>query len=74
MTISVYQVDNVIKAYNKQTRTKLSNENQPANGVNEFYRDSVTISNSPVDESATYEKISYNIRDFILKSADYQSS
>jgi len=70
MTISVYQVDNVIKAYNKQTRTKLSNKDQTGVEANECYRDSVTISNVPVDKSATYEKISYNIRDLILKSVD----
>jgi len=70
MTISVYQIDSVIKAYNKQTRAKLSNKDQTGVGANECYRDSVTISNAPVDKSATYEKISYSIRDLILKSVE----
>jgi len=70
MTISVYQIDSVIKAYNKQTKNKLDNTNQRAVDVNNNYRDCVTLSNPPVDRVAAFEKISYNIRDIIVKSAE----
>jgi len=70
MTISVYQVDNVIKAYNKQIKTKSESKNQQAAYADANYRDCVTLSNSTVDKAATFEKISYNIRDIIVKSAE----
>lgn len=70
MTISVYKVDSVIKAYNKQTRATLSLQTQNGVGVGEYYHDSVTLSSAPADKTATFEKISYNIRDLILKSAE----
>jgi hypothetical protein len=70
MTISVYQVDSVIKAYNKHIKAKSGSINQRVADVNSCFRDCVTISSSPVDKAATFEKISYNIRDIIVKSAE----
>jgi hypothetical protein len=69
MTISSYKVDSVIKAYNKQTQTPFKNHIQNGIRINKFHSDSVAISCAPVDKSATFEKISYNICDLILKSA-----
>jgi len=70
MTISVYHVDNVIKAYNKQIKTKSESKNQPAVDAADCYRDCVTISNPTVDKAATFKKISYNICDIIVKNAE----
>ncbi|MDY0188628.1 MAG: hypothetical protein RBR16_11960 [Syntrophus sp. (in: bacteria)] len=69
MPVSVYQVDSVIKAYNKQIRTKVENRNPGAADAGSRYRDCVTISPSPENKAITFEKISYNIRDIIVKSA-----
>ncbi len=71
MTISVYQVDSVIKAYNKHIKTKADSKNATAvdDADNSCYRDCVTLSRSPVHKAATFEKISYNIRDIIVRSA-----
>jgi hypothetical protein len=70
MTISVYQIDSVIKAYSKQSRARLDNQDQDEENACACYRDHVTISNVPVDKAATFEKISYNIRDIIIKSTE----
>ncbi|OPY10994.1 MAG: hypothetical protein A4E66_01453 [Syntrophus sp. PtaB.Bin001] len=70
MAISVYQVDCMIKAYNKQSRTRLENQNQDEDSTAACYRDYVTLSNAPVDKAATFEKISYNIRDIIIKNTE----
>ncbi|OPY10738.1 MAG: hypothetical protein A4E70_00533 [Syntrophus sp. PtaU1.Bin005] len=69
MPVSVYQVDSVIKAYNKHVRTKVENRNHGAADAGSHYRDCVTISPSPENKAITFEKISYNIRDIIVKSA-----
>jgi hypothetical protein len=69
MTISAYQVDNVIKAYSKQSKPKLNA------GVNrapsqERFTDVVTLSNTEDTKAAAYKKISYSLMDVILKNND----
>ena len=70
MAISVYQVDSVIKAYNKQTQVNSKNKGQNKISVNDCNRDYVTISDVPVHKAETFEKISYNVRDIIIKRGE----
>jgi hypothetical protein len=66
MTISAYQVDNVIKAYNKQSKSKVRLDMQrvPAQGT---YTDTVTLSGNESIKADAYQKISYNLLDVLLK-------
>lgn len=67
MTISAYQVDNVIKAYHKQSKAPTRLEVQQA-ARPERYRDVVTLSSSQeAVQGEAYEKISYSLRDILLR-------
>jgi hypothetical protein len=63
MGISAYQIENVIKAYNKQSnaRLRLDIKSAPSQGR---YTDMVTLSGNTAD---MYNKISYNLLDVLLK-------
>ena len=67
MTISTYQVENVLKIYNKQTKIenrlhhKLENLNKQA--------DIVTLS-SGENKKEAFDKISYNLLDIILQNKE----
>ncbi len=67
MTISPYQVDSVISAYNKQSKLRIKhapsrNEAQSGRTV-----DVVSLSQKGADEAEAFKKISYSIIDIILK-------
>ncbi len=66
MAITAYQMDNVIKAYNKQSnvRFRLDIKSAPSQGK---YTDVVTISGNEGLTADTYNKISYNLVDILLK-------
>lgn len=64
MTITAYQVDNVIKAYNKQSKSRLRFDVRPASS--DRFAASVTLS-SEDSQADAYEKISYTLAD-ILRS------
>jgi len=66
MTVSTYQVDNVIKAYNKQNR--LNTRPSAVQGARKEaqYVDMVSLSTN-VDKKEAYQKISYSLLDVILK-------
>jgi hypothetical protein len=66
MTISAYQIDNVIKAYSKQSQAKfrLDAKSTP---LQDRYADVVTLSGSEGLTADTYTKISYNLLDVLLK-------
>jgi len=66
MTISTYQVDNVIKAYNKQIRLKGKNAASPVLNLGERYVDTVSLS-SNMDKNDFYSKVSYRLKDILLK-------
>jgi hypothetical protein len=66
MTISAYQVDNVIRAYSKQVKTKLHIDG-PQAVVQDRYRDVVTLSRSEDIKADAYRKISYSLLDVLLK-------
>ena len=65
MTISPYQVENVLKAYNKQIETRKSIPKSNDNPVQ--YSDVVTLS-SGSDKEEAFEKISYGLLDIILQN------
>lgn len=67
MTISTYQIDNVLKAYNRQS--KESSKPVPAQDTpktHSRYADVVSIS-SEREKPEVYDKISYSLMDVILK-------
>ena len=66
MTISTYQVDNVIKAYNKQNRLNARTSASQGARKEDPYVDMVSLS-SNVDKKEAYQKISYSLLDVILK-------
>ena len=70
MTISAYQVESVLKAYSKQTRTVNPVRRKPE--VLNKYADIVTLS-SENDKKEAFDKISYNLVDILLKQTSSNS-
>ena len=66
MTVSAYQIDNVIKAYSKQSKDRLRLDPKTA-PLQERYMDVVTLSGNEGLTADTYKKISYNLLDVLLK-------
>ncbi len=66
MTISAYQVDNVIKAYNKQSKARVRLADQQ-NSSPDRYADLVTLSGSNSLRADANQKISYSLLDVLLK-------
>jgi hypothetical protein len=66
MTVSTYQVDNVIKAYNKQNRLNARPSAVQGGRKEAQYVDMVSLSTN-VDKKEAYQKISYSLLDVILK-------
>ncbi|MBN2516049.1 MAG: hypothetical protein JXC33_08450 [Deltaproteobacteria bacterium] len=65
MTISPYQVESVLKAYNKQSETRKSVPQSNDKPV--VYTDVVTLSSENNKEEA-FEKISYGLLEIILQN------
>ena len=66
MTISTYQIDNVIKAYSKQNKVRLHGDASLPGPVKSGPADSVTIRNKPLEDNI-YQKISYSLLDLLKK-------
>lgn len=66
MTISAYQVDNVIKAYSKQYKARVCFET-PQAAAQDRYRDVVVLSDSEDIKTDAYKKISYSLLDVLLR-------
>jgi len=66
MTISAYQVDNVIKAYSKQNKAKLRLD-VPQSTAQDRFRDVVTLSGSEDMRADAYRKISYSMLDILRR-------
>ena len=66
MTIAAYQVDNIIKAYNKQSkaRFRLADQQSPSP---DRYADFVTLSGSDSMRADANKKISYSLLDVLLR-------
>lgn len=69
MTVSAYQVDNVIKAYNKQQKTRLRGIDASSDTAKNRGTDIVTLSGSGTEEPGqeALTKISYSLLDILTK-------
>ncbi|HOG16803.1 MAG: hypothetical protein A4E73_01755 [Syntrophaceae bacterium PtaU1.Bin231] len=67
MTISAYQVDSVIKAYNKQNKVKVCQPLTQEIARSDRYADTVSLSGKDERLADAYNKISYSVLDVILK-------
>ena len=66
MALSAYQVDNVIKAYNKQSKLRLRAKSLQVSQEN--HMDVVSLSGSEGrSREEAYEKISYSLVDILVK-------
>lgn len=68
MAISTYQVDSVIKAYNKQSRMKVMRNLPMDKESGQHYVDIVSLSTKDEARTSVYQNISYNLLDVILKN------
>jgi hypothetical protein len=68
MTITSYQVDSVLNAYTRQNKVKISNNVAQSDAVEGKYKDVVSLSGKEDTRVDEFEKISYSLRDVILKS------
>ena len=66
MTISSYQIYNILKTYSKQNKVKVGTSPQPDMSKSAKYADVVTLDSG--DKTAAYDKISYSLMDILLKS------
>ena len=66
MTVSSYQIDNILKAYSKHNKVKTSTSVQTDPLKEEKYVDVVTLDSS--DKTAVFDKISYSLVDVLTKS------
>ena len=66
MTISSYQIDNILKAYSKQNKVKTGSMLPVDTTKGDKYVDVVTLDSE--DKTAVYDKISYGLMDILLKS------
>lgn len=68
MTISSYQVENILKAYSRQDRVKVHQPAARDASMGERYMDIVTLSSTAKDKATIYNKISSNLLDVLLKA------
>ncbi|HLA26410.1 MAG TPA: hypothetical protein VJZ49_00785 [Syntrophales bacterium] len=68
MTILPYHIDNVISAYNKQSRMKIKQPSPQETPAGE--KDVVMLSQKGIDKAEAYKKISSNLVDAILKNKE----
>lgn len=66
MTISTYQIDNVLKAYSRQSKVSSKPVAQDVATASPRYADVVSLS-SEQENPEVYDKISYSLMDAILK-------
>jgi hypothetical protein len=66
MTISSYQIDNILKAYSKQNKVKAGSMLPADTTEGDKSVDVVTLDSE--DKTAVYDKISYGLMDILLKS------
>jgi hypothetical protein len=69
MTISSYQIENILKAYSKQDRVRVRQTPVKDVPAGEKYMDTVSLS-SAKDKTGIYDKISYNLLDILLKNRE----
>ena len=67
MKITPYQVDNVLNAYAKKNKKKISEIVSKENTSDDKYKDVVSLDSKEDSKAEGDEIISHNIRDIILK-------
>jgi len=67
MTITAYQVDSVLSAYTRQSKVRIAPAESRDDGSNSTYRDIVSLSTKETEKAEVLDKISYSLRDVILK-------
>jgi hypothetical protein len=67
MTISTYHVNNVLKAYTKQNRTKINVSGSQEQAADNLSRDVVSLSVKETKTEEAFTKISYTLLDAIVK-------
>jgi hypothetical protein len=67
MTITPYQIDSVLSAYTRQSKLRVSRNTAQGNAPEGKYTDVVSLSVKEENKAEEFDKISYNIRDVILK-------
>lgn len=67
MTITPYQIDSVLNAYTRQSKLRVSQKNSKGNVPEGKYADVVSLSVNEESKAEEFDKISYNLRDVILK-------
>ena len=67
MTITAYQVDSVLNAYTRQSKVRIKPAMAQEGGHEVKFRDVVSLSGKEQQKAEELEKISYNLRDVILK-------
>jgi hypothetical protein len=70
MTVTAYQVHSVLNAYTRQSKVRLTPEKLQEDHAGGKYRDVVSLSGHEESKAEELEKISYNLRDVILKDRD----
>lgn len=67
MTITSYQVNSVLNAYTRQSKVRITPAASMEDSSDSQYRDVVSLSTREANKAEELEKISYNLRDVILK-------
>ena len=67
MTITPYQIDSVLSAYTRQSKLRVSQVTAKGNAPEGKYTDVVSLSVKEENNAEEFDKISYNLRDVILK-------
>lgn len=67
MTITHYQIDSVLNAYTRQSKLRVSKAVARENAQEGKYTDVVSLSVKEENKTNEFDKISYNLRDIILK-------
>jgi hypothetical protein len=70
MTITAYQVDNILNAYIRQSKVKVQPHAARGGDSPGNSKDIVTLSMKEADKTGELEKISYNLRDVILRDEE----
>ena len=68
MTITAYQVESVVNAYTRQSKLRVSQTSATDTVQEDKYKDVVSLSLKEENKTNEFDKISYNIRDVILKN------
>ncbi|HOC59303.1 MAG TPA: hypothetical protein PKN70_05110 [Smithellaceae bacterium] len=70
MAVTPYQINNVLNAYTRQSKIKISSSLSKENAAGKQFRDIVSLSVKDARKEEEIEKISYNLRDVLLKGED----